>query len=414
LTEPGLGPEISEQISEIFRAEHGRIVAGLIRRFGDIDLAEEAMGEALVVALEKWPSEGMPPNPAGWLTTTAGNKALDRLRRLKVRDEKYAEVAMLNDDSPAEPTGPVGDDRLRLIFTCCHPALAPEAQMALTLRLLGGLTVAEIASSFLGSEAAIGQRITRAKAKIKQAGIPYRVPSQSDVASRLTTVLAVLYLIFNEGYLVSSGADVREDLCEEAIRLTRQLREVAGPLGPQPEVDGLLALMLLLDARRPARVASGRLVMLPDQDRSLWDAAMIDEGHAIVRECLALNRPGPYQLQAAVNAVHTDALSFELTDWSQVVALYDQLLAISPSPIVALNRAIAVAELDGPQVALTIIESPGVAGPLASYQPWHAARADLLRRLGRRDDALHTYEKAIALTDNAAERAWLEDRLSTL
>ena len=412
--EAGVGPQISDQISEIFRAEHGRIVAGLIRRFGDIDLAEEAMGEALVVALEKWPSDGIPPNPAGWLTTTAGNKALDRLRRLKVRDEKYAEAAMLTDDSPPEPTGPVGDDRLRLIFTCCHPALAPEAQMALTLRLLGGLTVPEIAAAFLASEAAIGQRITRAKAKIKQARIPYRVPSQSDVASRLTTVLAVLYLIFNEGYLASSGEDVREDLCEEAIRLTRQLREVAGPLGPQPEVDGLLALMLLLDARRPARVASGSLVMLPDQDRTLWDTAMIDEGHAIVRRCLALNRPGPYQLQAAINAVHTDALAFELTDWTQIVRLYDQLLAISPSPVVALNRAIAVAELDGPEVALAIIESPDLAGALASYQPWHAARADMLRRLGRREDARSAYAAAIAVTENAAERAWLEDRLSSL
>jgi RNA polymerase sigma-70 factor (ECF subfamily) len=410
----GIGPEVSQQISEVFRAEHGRIVAGLIRRFGDIDLAEEAMGEALVVALEKWPRDGMPPNPAGWLTTTAGNKALDRLRRLKVRDEKYAEVAMLADDSPAEATGPVGDDRLRLIFTCCHPALAPEAQMALTLRLLGGLTVPEIAAAFLASDAAIGQRITRAKAKIKQARIPYRLPSQADVGSRLTTVLAVLYLIFNEGYLVSAGSDVRDDLCEEAIRLTRQLREVAGALGPQPEVDGLLALMLLLDARRPARVASGSLVMLPDQDRSLWDAAMIDEGHALVRGCLALNRPGPYQLQAAINAVHTDAIAFELTDWSQVVTLYDRLLSLTSSPVVALNRAVAVAELDGPQAALAIVDSPGVAGPLASYQPWHAARADLLRRIGRLDDARAAYRAAIAVTENAAERAWLEERLSML
>jgi RNA polymerase sigma-70 factor (ECF subfamily) len=412
--ESGLGPEVSKQISEIFRAEHGRIVAGLIRRFGDIDLAEEAMGEALVVALEKWPSDGIPPNPAGWLTTTAGNKALDRLRRLRVRDEKYAEVAMLTDDSPIEPTGPVGDDRLRLIFTCCHPAIAPEAQVALTLRLLGGLTVPEIASAFLASEAAIGQRITRAKAKIKQARIPYRVPLQSDVASRLTTVLAVLYLIFNEGYLVSAGADVREDLCEEAIRLTRQLREVAGPLGPQPEVDGLLALMLLLDARRPARVASGSLVMLTEQDRSLWDSTMIEEGHALVRACLALNRPGPYQLQAAINAVHTDAPSFELTKWRQIVALYDQLFALSSSPVVALNRAVAVAELDGPQVALAIVDSPDLGSALSSYQPWHATRADLLRRLGRSDEATAAYQAAISLTDNAAERAWLEERLSTM
>jgi RNA polymerase sigma-70 factor (ECF subfamily) len=321
---------------------------------------------------------------------------------------------MLTDDTPTEPTGPVSDDRLRLMFTCCHPAIAPEAQMALTLRLLGGLTVPEIASAFLASEAAIGQRITRAKAKIKQARIPYRVPLQADVASRLTTVLAVLYLIFNEGYLVSAGADVREDLCEEAIRLTRQLREVAGPLGPQPEVDGLLALMLLLDARRPARMTSGSLVMLNDQDRSLWDSAMIQEGHALVRSCLALNRPGPYQLQAAINAVHTDAPSFELTQWRQIVALYDHLLALSPSPVVALNRAIAVAELDGPQAALAIVDSPELGSALSSYQPWHATRADLLRRLGRREEAKAAYHVAISLTDNEAERTWLEDRLSSL
>jgi RNA polymerase sigma-70 factor (ECF subfamily) len=376
--------------------------------------AQEAVGDALIAALEKWPVDGVPPNPAGWLTTTANNKALDRLRRLKVRDTKYAEAAMLTDDSPAEPTGPVTDDRLRLIFTCCHPALSPEARVALTLRLLGGLTVPEIASAFLSSEAAIGQRITRAKAKIKQAQIPYRIPSSDDIASRLTTVLAVLYLIFNEGFLVSSGDNLREDLCEEAIRLTRQLREAAGPLGPQPEVDGLLALMLLLDARRPARVESGALVMLPHQDRSRWDAAMIEEGHSLVRGCLALNRPGPYQLQAAINAVHTDAPDFDRTDWGQIVALYNQLMVVQPTPIVALNRAVAVAELDGPQVALSLIEEPGVRGALASYQPWHAAHADLLRRLGRRDEAASSYEAAIALTDNAAERAWLEDRAASL
>ena len=396
----------------IFRAEHGRILAGLIRRFGDIDLAEDALSEAFVQAAERWQRDGVPPNPGAWLTTTAGNKAIDRIRREKVRDTKYAEAAMLSDDTPPEPTGPVTDDRLRLIFTCCHPALAPAARTALTLRLLGGLTVAEIAQGFLVPETTMAQRITRAKAKIKQAKIPYRVPMPEDLPARLDTVLAVLYLIFNEGYLSSTPASVRGDLCEEAIRLTRQLRSVVGPLGPQPEVDGLLALMLLLDARRPARVADGSLVTLPDQDRSLWDAAMIDEGHEIVRRCLAVNRPGPYQIQAAINAVHTDALDASMTDWSQVVALYDQLMAISPSPVVALNRAVAVAELDGPQVALAIVD--GLGGDLASYHAWHATRADLLRRLERYDDAAAAYDAAIGLTDNAAERALLGSRRDSL
>jgi len=414
VTDASIGPEVSDRITEVFRAEYGRIVAGLIRRFGDIDVAEEALGEALVVALSKWPADGVPPNPAGWLTTTATNKALDRLRRAKVRDEKYEQAARMNqarqDDSVPQPTGPVVDDRLRLIFTCCHPALAEEARVALTLRLLGGLTVPEISAAFLSSEAAIGQRITRAKAKIKQAKIPYRVPQASDVAGRLTTVLAVLYLIFNEGYLASSAPGVRADLCEEAIRLTRQLRSVVTPLGPQPEVDGLLALMLLVDARRSARVESGSLIMLPDQDRSRWDAAMIDEGHALVRACLTLNRPGAYQLQAAINAVHTDALDASMTDWSQIVQLYDQLLVLAPSPVVALNRAIAVAELDGPQVALAIVEGLD----LASYHAWHATRADLLRRLGRLDEARAAYDAAMAATDNEAEIAWLTDRRDSL
>ena len=406
--------DVSEQISEVFRAEYGRIVAGLIRRFGDIDLAEEALGEAIVVAVSKWPADGIPPNPAGWLTTTATNKALDQLRRAKVRDEKYAEVAMLSSDKPAEPTGPVVDDRLRLIFTCCHPALAEEARVALTLRLLGGLTVPEIAAAFLSSEAAIGQRITRAKAKIKQARIPYRVPEHGDVAARLKTVLAVLYLVFNEGYLASSAPGIRADLCEEAIRLTRQLRSVVGPLGPQPEVDGLLALMLLLDARRPARVADGSLVMLPDQDRTLWDAAMVDEGHALVRACLTINRPGPYQLQAAINAVHTDALDASMTDWSQIAQLYDQLMVVAPSPVVALNRAIAVAELDGPQVGLAIVDGLLDQTDLTSYHAWHATRADLLRRLGRLEEARSAYDAAMAATDNDAEIAWLTERRDSL
>jgi RNA polymerase sigma-70 factor, ECF subfamily len=393
-------------IEEVFRAEYGRVVAGLVRRFGDIDLAEDALADALVTALERWPRDGVPPNPAAWLTRVAGNKAIDRLRREKVRDTKHAEVAMLNDDTPAEPMGPVTDDRLRLVFTCCHPALAPENRIALTLRLLGGLTVAEIAHAFLVPETTMAQRITRAKAKIKQARIPYRVPQGSDLPSRMSTVLAVLYLIFNEGYLSTSSESVREELCTEAIRLTRQLRETSAQLGPQPEVLGLLALMLLLDARRPARVRDGVLVVLPDQDRSTWNSAQIEEGHALVRQCLELNRPGPYQIQAAINAVHTDAPDASSTDWSQVVALYDQLAALTPSPIVALNRAVAVAELDGPQVALAIVDDLD----LGSYHAFHATRADLLRRLGRYPEARTAYEQAIALTENEAERAWLAAR----
>jgi RNA polymerase sigma-70 factor (ECF subfamily) len=405
------GADLSTEIGRVVRAEHGRVVAGLIRRFGDVDIAEDALSEAFVVALEKWPLDGLPPNPAAWLTKVAGNKAIDRIRREKMRDSKYAEAAMLTDDTPPEPTGPVEDDRLRLIFTCCHPAIAAPARVALTLRLLGGLTVEEIAQAFLVPETTMAQRITRAKAKIKQAGIPYRVPMPDDLAERLDGVLAVLYLIFNEGYLSSSASEsIRADLCEEAVRLTRQLRDVSTAIGSPPEVDGLLALMLLLEARRTARVAEGSLVTLPDQDRSLWDAALIDEGHALVRRCLAINRPGPYQLQAAINAVHTDAIEASMTDWSQVVALYDQLMQVSPTPVVALNRAVALAELDGPQVALAIVDGLD----LASYHPWHATRADLLRRLGRYDHARAAYDAAIDLTDNEAERTWLTRRRDEL
>ncbi|WP_404383924.1 RNA polymerase sigma factor [Knoellia locipacati] len=402
----------ADAVADVIRIEYGRVVAGLIRRFGDIGLAEDALGEAVVIALERWPRDGVPPNPAGWLTTTASRKALDHLRREKVRDEKYAEAAMLTDDTPAEPTGPVADDRLRLIFTCCHPGLAEPARVALTLRLLGGLTVAEIANAFLVPETTMAQRITRAKSKIARAGIPYRIPREEDLAERLDAVLAVLYLVYNEGYL-SSGADVadREDLALEAIRLTRALRSVADGIGSPPEVDGLLALMLLSLARRPARIAAdGALVTLDDQDRTLWDAGLIDEGHALVRECLRRNRPGPYQLQAAIQAVHTDALDATLTDWGQVVALYDQLMALAPTPVVALNRAVAIAELDGAQVALAAVDGLG----LTAYGPWHATRADLLRRLGRTDDAGRAYAAAIATTDNPAERTWLAARRETL
>jgi len=410
------------EIEQVFRAEHGRVVATLARRFGDLDIAEDATSEALLVAVERWPNEGLPPNPGAWLTTVAANKALDRLRREAKRDTKYAEAAQmnaqLNDDDSVQDTGPVSDDRLRLIFTCCHPALAPENRVALTLRLLGGLTVADIAHAFLVPETTMAQRITRAKAKIKQARIPYRIPRTEDIAGRLTTVLAALYLIFNEGYLASGSESeaVREDLCAEAVRLTRVVRElVADPSFVDgsdlvPEVDGLLALLLLTDARRPARVRDGVLVTLSDQDRALWDSSKIDEGHAIVRRCLATNRPGPYQLQAAVNAVHTDALDVSMTDWSQIVQLYDQLLAVAPTPVVELNRAVALAELDGPEVALAIVDRL----ELTTYHAWHATRADLLRRLGRYDAARDAYDAAIELAGNSAERAWLTSRRDSL
>ena len=403
-------------LASVFRAEHGRVVASLARRFGDLDLAEDATGEALLVAAERWRTEGVPPNPGGWLTTVAANKALDRIRRERRRQDKYAEVARMDErrgDDPREPTGPVEDDRLRLVFTCCHPALAPENRVALTLRLLGGLTVAEIAAAFLVPETTMAQRITRSKQKIKAAHIPYRLPRTEDLPERLGAVLAVLYLIFNEGYLGTSGEAQRSELTSEAIRLARQLREmVAGTpgLGRPPEVDGLLALMLLTESRARARVQDGVLVPLDEQDRTLWDASMIDEGHRLVRACLVLDRPGPYQVQAAINAVHTDALDASMTDWSQVVALFDQLLVLSPSPVVALNRAVAVAEVDGPEVALALVEPLG----LTSYHAWHATRADLLRRLRRYDEAREAYDRAIELAGNEAEATFLRNRKDAL
>jgi RNA polymerase sigma-70 factor (ECF subfamily) len=400
-------------LDAVFRQEHGRVVAALARRFGDLDLAEDATGDALLVAAVKWPEEGVPPSPGAWLTTVAGNKALDRLRRERRGREKLEEVGRMEERGGAGAdlpgTGPVEDDRLRLVFTCCHPALAPENRVALTLRLLGGLTVAEIAAAFLVPETTMAQRITRSKQKIKAARIPYRIPATRDLPSRLAGVLAVLYLVFNEGYLGSSGEAQREELTTEAIRLARQLREMvlATPsLGAQPEVDGLLALMLLTEARAAARVADGVLVPLGEQDRTRWDAGLIDEGHRLVRGCLALNRPGPYQLQAAINAVHTDALDASMTDWGQVLALFDQLTALTSSPVVALNRAVAVAEVDGPVVALALVE------PLAltSYHAWHATRADLLRRLGRYDESRPAYDEASRLAGNEEERRFLEQR----
>jgi RNA polymerase sigma-70 factor (ECF subfamily) len=396
-------------IERIYREEYGRVVASLVRRFGDIDIAEEAAGEALLVAVERWPVDGVPPNPGGWLTTTAGNRAIDRIRRESHRDAKHQAALMIHDDTPHEPTGLVEDDRLRLIFTCCHPALAPEARVALTLRLLGGLTVGEIAQAFLVPETTMAQRITRAKKKISTANIPYRVPDADDLTARLGGVLAVVYLVFNEGYLASSGQhSIREDLTGEAIRLGRILREL---LPGQPEVAGLLALMLLIEARRPTRVdATGELVPLRDQDRGGWDRELIAEGHALVRECLQIGRPGQYQLMAAINAVHTDAPDMSATDWGQIAALYDQLYAVAPTPVVALNRAVALAELDGPEVALAQVDGLG----LTSYHAWHATRADLLRRLGRSAEARAAYDAAIAATENPAERAYLSRRRGSL
>jgi RNA polymerase sigma-70 factor, ECF subfamily len=401
-------PATHAEVERVFREEYGRLIASLVRRFGDIDVAEEAAGEALVAALEKWPDSGVPPNPGGWLTTTAGNRAIDRLRREKQRDAKHQAAAMVHDDTPHEPTGVVEDDRLRLIFTCCHPALAEEARIALTLRLLGGLTVPEIARAFLVPETTMAQRITRAKAKIKGANIPYRVPSAEDLPGRVRTVLAVLFLIFNEGYLSSGDGDpIRAELTGESIRLGRILRAL---LPADPEVTGLLALLLLTEARRPARLEDGELVLLRDQDRSAWDHDLVTEGHALVRECLAKNRPGRYQLLAAINAVHTDAPTAADTDWSQIVRLYDQLTVIDPSPVVALNRAVAIAELDGPEVALAIVDRL----PLTAYHAWHATRAELLVRLGRHVEAAQEYDAAIAVTDNTAERRHLAERRSRL
>ncbi len=374
--------DVGEAITRVHHEEWARVVASLTRRFGDLDIAEEAAAEAFATAVERWPADGVPPNPGGWLTTTATRKAIDRIRREHKRDDKQEEARMLGNDDPTEPLGAIEDDRLRLIFTCCHPALAMETRVALTLRMVGGLTVHEIARAFLTQETAMGQRITRAKAKIKAARIPYRVPSAEDLPARVSGVLAVLFLVFNEGYL-ASGPDtdpVRHDLTAEAIRLTRLVRALMPEDG---EVAGLLALMLLTEARRTARIsASGELVPLDEQDRRAWDAALVAEGHRLVRERLAAGvAPGRYQILAAINAVHTSAREMRDTDWSQIVALYDQLVRLDPSPIVALNRAIAIAELDGPEVALAAVDRQD--DTLAGYHAYHATRADLLRRLGR-------------------------------
>jgi RNA polymerase sigma-70 factor (ECF subfamily) len=376
-------------------------VAALIRAFGDLDVAEDAVQDAFAVALHKWTRDGLPPNPGGWITTTARNRAIDRLRRESRRRELLSEAALLsagNDDPGVlEEVGPVQDDRLRLIFTCCHPALSTEAQVALTLRLLGGLTTKEVAESFLVAESTMAQRLARAKRKIKAARIPYRVPDGHELPDRLRPVLAVVYLVYNAG--LTSPAE--PSLCLEAIRLARILATL---MPDEPEVAGLLALLLLTESRRASRLRpDGSLVLLGEQDRRRWDRSLIDEGQAIVRRCLRRNQPGAYQLQAAINAVHADAATIEQTDWSQIVALYDQLLVVAPTQVVALNRAIAIGEVQGAADALALVDKLS----MDNYYPFHAARADLLRRLGRNNEANAAYKRAAEMAPTDAERDFL-------
>jgi RNA polymerase sigma-70 factor (ECF subfamily) len=386
-------------IAEIFKEESGRAVATLARRFGDIDLAEEAVQEAFVEAVRRWPEAGVPPSPAGWIITTARNRAIDRIRRETIRDERQVEATRLIEGGEPEEIHAVEDDQLRLIFTCCHPSLAVSAQVALTMRLIGGLQTEEIARAFLVSETTMAQRLVRAKKKIKAANIPYRIPGDAELPNRIRPVLAVIYLIYNEGHIATSGDDLgRPDVSADAIRLARLLARL---MPDEPEVVGLLALLLLTEARRPARTGlGGDLVRLAEQDRRLWDRLMIEEGHELVRACLRRNKPGPYQVQAAIAAVHTDAAEAESTAWDQIVALYDQLLAFAPTPIVSLNRAIAVAETGDVAAALEDLERLD----LTDYHLYHAARGEFLDRLGRNHDAAEAFARARSLTANETER----------
>jgi RNA polymerase sigma factor (sigma-70 family) len=409
-------PAAQQAITRAHRQEWARLVAGLARRFGDLDVAEDATAEAFASAAERWPRDGVPPNPGGWLATTASRKAIDWLRRESQREARHRAARLVHDDTPPEPVGPIEDDRLRLVFTCCHPVLAPPARVALTLRLLGGLTVAAIARAFLVPETTMARRITRAKARIRAEPAGYGVPTAEDVRERLAGVLAVVYLVFNEGYLAGDGDDpVRADLTAEAIRLGRMLRAL---LPDDGEVAGLLALMLLVEARRPARVsATGELVTLGEQDRGVWDRALIAEANALVRERIGAVTaggppPGRFQVLAAINVVHTQARSARDTDWPTIVALYGRLTMLDPSPIVALNRAVAVAEVDGPEAGLA--ETDRLARALDGYHAFHATRADLLRRLGRAGEARPAYDRAVDLTGNPAERAYLTGRRDQL
>lgn len=413
--------DVDAVVTRVHREEWARIIAGLTRRYGDLDIAEESAGEAFATAVERWPRDGVPPNPGAWITTTAHRKAIDRLRREARRDELQQEAFMLRDESPADPVGAVEDDRLRLVFTCCHPALSIEAQVALTLRIVGGLTVAEIAHAFLVQETTMGQRISRAKAKIRTARIPYRVPEQEDLPARVGGVLAVLYLIFNEGYLASgAGSDpIRRDLTEEAIRLTRLVRDLLADGSPErDETTGLLALMLLTEARAGARVSGdGELVRLDEQDRATWDRALIREGLALVDEgedavAHGIGRLGRYGILARINAVHDRAARARDTDWSRIVALYGLLERVDPSPVVTLNKAIAVSEFDSPEVGLAMVERLGDA--LGGHHAFHAARAELLLRVGRVGDARAAYDRAIELAGNTAEVAHLARRRARL